>query len=62
MSDLAAALGLVLVLEGALYALGPGMVKRLAARVANDMGEAELRIGGLVAAVIGLAVVWLVRG
>lgn len=61
MSDLIVALGLVLVLEGAVYALAPTMVKRLAA-VAIETEENQLRIGGTVAAILGLGLVWIVRG
>lgn len=61
MSDLVVAIGLVLVLEGAVYALAPTLVRRMAA-VALETTESQLRIGGLVAAVVGLGVVWLVRG
>lgn len=61
MTDFIVALGLVLVIEGALYTLAPAAVKRLAA-VAIETSETQLRVGGLIAAVIGLGVVWLVRG
>lgn len=60
MNDLFVALGLVLVLEGALYALGPGLVKRMA-MMAIDVEESQLRVAGLVAVVAGVAIVWLVR-
>jgi uncharacterized protein YjeT (DUF2065 family) len=60
-SDLATALGLVLVIEGLLLALMPDMLKRLVAEILAQPARA-LRFGGLISAAIGLAVVWLVRG
>jgi uncharacterized protein YjeT (DUF2065 family) len=61
MSDVIAAIGLVLVLEGALYALFPNAMKRLAAQALDTPGE-TLRLAGLVSAALGVGVVWLVRG
>jgi uncharacterized protein YjeT (DUF2065 family) len=58
--DFLAAIGLVLVLEGCLYALFPGGVKRMMA-MAQHIPDGTLRIGGLLAAVVGLFVVWLAR-
>lgn len=61
MQDLWAALGLVLVLEGALYALFPGqMIEML--RKLPEMPLPALRLAGLGAVGIGWLVVWLVRG
>jgi len=61
MSDLIVALGLVLVLEGVLYGGMPGLAKRLAAE-ASAMPEGTLRVAGLVAAAVGVGLVWLIRG
>ena len=61
MSDLWVGLALVLVIEGALYALFPDAMKRAVMSIA-DMPAAILRNAGLVAAVVGVAIVWLVRG
>lgn len=61
MEDFLAAIGLVLVLEGVVYALFPEGMQRMMAS-ALEMSPSMLRIGGLVAAFVGLAVVWLVRG
>jgi len=59
-NDLWSAIGLVLVLEGALYALFPAqmidMMRRLPA-----LPPAVLRLFGLTAVAIGWLVVWLVR-
>lgn len=59
--DLLAALGLVLVFEGVLYALAPGALKRMFV-MAQSLDEGHLRLGGLIAVVAGVAVVWAVRG
>jgi uncharacterized protein len=61
MSDLATALGLVLVIEGIALAVFPGMLRRLTETLAT-LPETTQRIGGLVAAGLGLLLVWLVRG
>jgi uncharacterized protein YjeT (DUF2065 family) len=61
MADLITALGLAIAIEGALYALFPeGMKKMMAA--ALGLPQSNIRIAGLVAAVIGVGIVWLVRG
>lgn len=60
MSDLWAALGLVLALEGALYALFPAAMRRAMLEVLAQPPQ-RLRVGGVVACVIGVGIVWLVR-
>lgn len=60
MSDLVVALGLELVIEGVLYALLPDAMKRMMAQVL-DMPANQLRAAGLVAAAVGLGIVWAVR-
>jgi uncharacterized protein YjeT (DUF2065 family) len=59
--DLAAALGLVLVIEGILPFLGPAAFRGALMRVAGS-GDATLRAGGAVSMLAGLAVLWLARG
>jgi uncharacterized protein len=61
MTDLLTALALVLVLEGALWAIAPDGMKR-AAVVALSMANQQLRTGGLIAAALGVLLVWLMRG
>jgi uncharacterized protein len=61
LTDFATALGLVLVIEGVLYALLPETLPRMAARLA-EMPAPTIRGVGLAAAVAGLVVVRLVRG
>ena len=61
MSDFIAALGLVLVIEGLVWAAFPrGGTAML--QVAASTSERSLRLGGLVAMALGVGVVWLVRG
>jgi len=61
MTDFVAAIGLVLVIEGVMFAAFPGMARRAMA-VMLESPEASLRTSGMVAAVAGLLIVWLVRG
>ena len=61
MIDLATAVGLVLVLEGLLWAVLPGAMKR-AAELALGLADEQLRLGGLAAVAVGVLLVWLVRG
>jgi hypothetical protein len=61
MSDFLVALGLVLALEGLLFAAVPGAAKRAIASVL-ETPDPTLRIVGLVSAVFGVLVVWMVRG
>lgn len=60
MEDLFTALGLVLVIEGALYALFPEGMQRMMAQTLK-LPPALLRRAGLGAAVVGFVVVWLIR-
>jgi hypothetical protein len=54
------AVGLVLVFEGVLYAAAPGALKRMAVMM-QEMPEDTLRIGGLAAVAVGVAIVWVAR-
>ncbi len=60
MSQLGMALGLVLVFEGLLYALVPGQLKRMMMAM-QQLSDDQLRIGGVAAVALGVAIVWLVR-
>jgi len=60
MSDLWVALGLVLVLEGALYALFPQQIIETMKRL-PEFPPSLLRAVGLVAVMAGWLVVWLAR-
>ena len=61
MSDLVVAIGLVLAIEGLIFAAFPGAAKRLAAS-AVETPEGSLRFAGVVSAILGIALIWLVRG
>jgi uncharacterized protein YjeT (DUF2065 family) len=58
--DLLTALGLVLVIEGLLYALVPAHLRAMMETV-QKLSDDQLRIGGVAAMAAGVAVVWLVR-
>ena len=60
MTAFVTALGLVLVIEGLLYAFVPGHLKRMMAMMQN-IPEDALRTGGLIAMAAGVALVWLAR-
>ena len=60
MQDLGTALALVLVIEGIVLALAPDGVKRAALQV-TAVPSSALRLGGLAAACVGVAAVWLIR-
>ena len=61
MQDFLTAIALVLVIEGALWALFPNGMRRAVA-VALAMEPSQLRSGGLAFAVLGVLLVWLIRG
>lgn len=61
MTDALVALGLVLVIEGLLWAAVPNLGRRLLA-AASAMPDQSLRVGGVVAIATGVGIVWLVRG
>jgi len=61
MWDLLTALALVLVIEGALYALFPTRMRELLVQVL-EMPDHVVRRSGLVAVVLGVFLVWLIRG
>lgn len=52
--------GLILIVEGLIYAIFPEGMKKLLTRMI-DMPVSALRSGGLVAAVIGLALLWAMK-
>ncbi len=61
MQDLWVALGLMLVLEGVLYALAPNAMRRML-EVVLRQPEQTIRMTGIATAVAGLVVVLLARG
>ena len=61
MSDFLVAVGLLFALEGLTFAAFPGAAKRAMASV-METPETTLRIVGIVSALLGVQVVWFVRG
>jgi uncharacterized protein YjeT (DUF2065 family) len=61
MSDLALALGIVLAVEGLVFAAFPDAAKRAMIETARTSSD-RLRVVGLVSAIVGVAFVWLARG
>ena len=59
-TDLLLAFGLVFVVEGLLYALVPGHLRKMAQRL-QDLSDDHLRLGGALAIALGVVIVWLVR-
>jgi uncharacterized protein len=60
MTDFLAAIGLFFAIEGILFSAFPLGIKRAMA-VAIDTPDGRLRIAGIVSALIGIGIVWLVR-
>jgi uncharacterized protein len=61
MSDLVVGLGLVLVIEGLLWALLPNLATRLL-EAAASVPQNTLRLAGWGSVLAGLALVWIIRG
>jgi uncharacterized protein len=61
MSDFLAALGLVFVIEGLVFAAFPEAAKR-AMNSVLETPDLTLRLIGIGSAIVGVFVVWLVRG
>ncbi len=61
MTELGVALGLVMVLEGVLYALFPEAMQRMM-RMAIGLPPVNLRRFGLIGALAGFLVVWFIKG
>ncbi|MCB1547537.1 MAG: DUF2065 domain-containing protein [Hyphomicrobiaceae bacterium] len=61
MRDLVVAIGLVLVIEGLLWAVFPRMAFRLL-EAASELPEQSLRVAGALSIAFGVFLVWLIRG
>ena len=61
MKDFIVALGLVLAIEGLVFAAFPAHLKRAMESVMNTPDN-WLRIVGVVSAVVGVLLIWFVRG
>ena len=60
MQELIIAIGLLLFIEGILYALFPSKMKNMLKTI-ETIKENQLRIGGFVFAIIGFLIVWYVK-
>lgn len=60
MDEFVTALGLVLVIEGLIWASSPGFARRMLEALAA-IPEQPLRLAGVVAIAVGVAMVWSVR-
>jgi hypothetical protein len=61
MNDVITAVGLMLVIEGLLYALFPGLMRQATAQMLL-LADNQVRATALITACVGVGVVWLVRG
>jgi len=61
MSDFMVAIGLVFAIEGIVFAAFPATAKRAMASVL-ETPENALRLVGILSALVGVVLVWLVRG
>ena len=60
MKELVIAIGLLLFIEGLLYALFPSKMKNMLKTI-ERLSANQLRIGGLLFAVMGFAIVWYMK-
>jgi len=58
--DIGVALGLVLAIEGILYAVAPDWMRRMLATVLSEPTE-TIRTVGIATAVVGAVIVWAVK-
>jgi uncharacterized protein YjeT (DUF2065 family) len=61
MRDFIVALGLVFVIEGLIFAVSPAAAKKAMVHVL-ETPDGPLRLVGIVSAVLGVVLVWFVRG
>lgn len=61
MSDLIVGIGLVFVIEGLLYAAFPNAMRKMVQDITR-LPDSNIRTIGIFALVIGVAIVWAVRG
>ena len=60
MRELIIAFGLLLFIEGILYALFPSKMKNMLKKI-NIVKESQLRSGGLIFAIIGFLIIWYLK-
>ncbi len=61
MADLLTGIALFLIIEGLVYALAPRFIMRMA-KILPSVPEEHLRLTGLAAVVLGVVLVWFLRG
>ena len=60
MKEFIIAIGLLLFIEGMLYALFPSKMKSMLLKL-NETSDNQLRKGGLIFAIIGFAIIWYIK-
>ena len=60
MRELIIAIGLLLFIEGILYALFPSKMKNMIKKI-ELISDSQLRSGGLIFAVIGFVIIWYIK-
>ena len=60
MKELVIAFGLFLFIEGAIYALFPSKMKNILKKV-ELITNSQLRLGGLIFAIIGFFIIWYIK-
>ena len=60
MRELIIAFGLLLFIEGILYALFPSKMKNMLKKI-DTIKDSQLRTGGLIFTIIGFLIVWYVK-
>ena len=60
MRELIIAFGLLLFIEGILYALFPSKMKNMLKKI-DTIKDSQLRSGGLIFAIIGFLIIWYVK-
>ena len=60
MKELIIAFGLFLFIEGIFYALFPSKMKNMLKKI-ETIKDSQLRIGGMIFAVIGFLIIWYIK-
>ena len=60
MKELIIAIGLLLFIEGGLYALFPSKMKNMLKKM-EVIKDSQLRTGGLIFAIIGFIIIWSIK-